>query len=692
MSASQSNNTLSRTMGLLAATSIGVGTMVGAGIFVFPGIAGAQAGPAALLSFVLSGAIALLVAVCTAELATAMPHSGGGYFFISRSFGPFWGTLIGTAQWIGLVFASAFYLVGFGEYSLELLREFNTGLSGQSFAFAVGATVLLLLLNVVGTKNVGRFQNLLVLSLTALLVLVFSYGLIDVLGIKGEREVFTHFFPEGKKAVLTTSALIFTSYLGFVQISTVAGEIKQPSKNLPRALIGSVLIVIILYLLVLFVTTSLLSVSELESMGETATLEVARKLIGRWGAVMVMIAGLLATLSSANASMMSSSRSVFALSKDRLLPKKASKINDRFNTPHISLILVALPIAVMLFRSNLEFFAEVASFLHLVIYAGICLSLVKLNAQQPHWFRPTFNIPAKNILGYLGAACCLGLTAFMETASILAGLAILGVAAVYYLAFQRKTTLPAPSSPSRQPQSLIERILIPVDVSEGEIAQMPKQLIKLFRASHVLVLGYKKIPEQTDPEQSEKEELKNRLEQYLEEQELSAVDLTSEVVRTKNVQESFSQAIEKHDCNAILSAHPIQYLRRILVPLYDSHQLTSRVEQLLKELKASSDVQLQLLLLPHKEEDTPDAEEWKRIIGEKLSGLDFNIDTSYYENGETALESPAGIIEETAKDSDLILLPESDPSDRDSFFNNFHQQIESAVSGPVMVVLKSDKH
>lgn len=267
---------LARTMGLLAATSIGVGTMVGAGIFVFPGITGAQAGPAALLSFLLSGLIALVVAACTAELATAMPNSGGGYFFVSRSFGPFWGTLVGIAQWIGLVFACAFYLVGFGEYSLELIRETNIGQSVNPAVFALPAAVLLLLLNVVGTRKVGKFQNLLVLSLTALLVLIFSYGLIDVLSVGGNKKVFSNFFPEGKRTVLTTSALIFTSYLGFVQISTIAGEIKEPSKNLPRALIGSVLIVIVLYLLVLFVTTSLLPVSELERMGETATLEVAQ--------------------------------------------------------------------------------------------------------------------------------------------------------------------------------------------------------------------------------------------------------------------------------------------------------------------------------------------------------------------------------------------------------------------------------
>lgn len=123
-------NKLKRTIGLIAATSIGLGAMLGAGIFVFPGLAGGSAGFAAIISFIIGGIIALLVAACTAELATAMPQSGGGYFFISRSFGTFWGTLTGISQWIGLIFACAFYLVSFGAYAITFLTELNiTGFS-----------------------------------------------------------------------------------------------------------------------------------------------------------------------------------------------------------------------------------------------------------------------------------------------------------------------------------------------------------------------------------------------------------------------------------------------------------------------------------------------------------------------------------------------------------------------------------
>ncbi len=114
---------LERTLGLSGGLAIGIGTMIGAGIFVFPGLAGAEVGTAATASFGVGGIIALLVALPTSELATAMPKSGGGYYFISRGLGTLAGTIVGLSLWLGLVFATAFYLVGLGFYALDALAE-----------------------------------------------------------------------------------------------------------------------------------------------------------------------------------------------------------------------------------------------------------------------------------------------------------------------------------------------------------------------------------------------------------------------------------------------------------------------------------------------------------------------------------------------------------------------------------------
>lgn len=428
---------LKRTMGVTAATAIGVGTMVGAGIFIFPGIAGGYAGPAAIISFLIGGLIAVIVASCTSELASAMPKSGGGYFFISRAFGPLWGTLIGIAQWIGLVFASAFYLMGFSDYFSQLLSNVGSNWTLPPLYFALLPVVALFAINIVGAKKVGRLQNVLVIFLTLILLLVFSYGLLQVLGVWGEKQLFQDFAPKGIGPIFPTTALVFTSYLGFVQIATIGGEIKNPKKNLPIALIASVVIVALLYVLVLLVSTSILSVTELERYGETAIVEVSKRILGTAGPLLVIGAGLLATLSSANASIISASRSVYALAKDNLITKKISRLNRRFGTPHFALLLAVLPVFGMLFLKNLELFAEVASFLHLVIYAGICLVLIHYRQKNYSWYQPGFILPLNKCLPIVGALGCMVLIFLMKAKSIIFGLVICVLVATYYWLFKK---------------------------------------------------------------------------------------------------------------------------------------------------------------------------------------------------------------------------------------------------------------
>lgn len=205
--------------------------MVGAGIFIFPGLAVGKAGPAALLSFIIGGLVALVIALCTAELVTAMPKKGGAYYLISRSMGKAAGSLIGFSQWIGLIFAAAFYLTGFGEYTIELAKEIGIQLDTPVMLIALGSALLLTALNIAGTKGVGKLQNTIVLILTGILSILFFYGLLKKFAWGSPQQGIEDFTPHGWFPVLSTSAMIFTSYLGFIQIATVAGEVKKPQKE-----------------------------------------------------------------------------------------------------------------------------------------------------------------------------------------------------------------------------------------------------------------------------------------------------------------------------------------------------------------------------------------------------------------------------------------------------------------------------
>src|SRR6056297_811096 len=145
---------LERTLGLTGGLAIGIGTMIGAGIFVFPGLAAGRAGPAAAVSFAIGGGIALLIALPASELATAMPRSGGGYFFVSRSMGTAYGAVVGLGLWLGLVFASAFYLVGLGHYASAVLAELGVVL-GFSPVIATGLVfgAVLTAVSIAGTEH-----------------------------------------------------------------------------------------------------------------------------------------------------------------------------------------------------------------------------------------------------------------------------------------------------------------------------------------------------------------------------------------------------------------------------------------------------------------------------------------------------------------------------------------------------------
>ena len=433
---------LERTLGLSGGLAIGIGTMIGAGIFVFPGIAAGQAGPAAAASFAIGAVVALLVALPASELATAMPKSGGGYYFISRGLGAFAGAVVGLSLWFGLVFATAFYLVGFGFYAVDALAEVGvtvgTGLViPLAVAFGAGFTVL----NVTGTENAAKLQNGIVALLLSILVVFLSIGTLDAVGIVGEPTAPEAFAPFGAFPVLTTAALVFTSYLGFAQIATVAGEMRDPGRNLPLAMVGSVIVVGVLYVVTVFVATSAFGSEQLATLGETAMVEVGRHFLGPWGALAIVLGGLLATMSSANASILSTSRAIYAVSKDAILPRWASRINLKYGTPHVALGLAGGPILVLTATGRVEVLAEVASFLHLLMYGLICVALIALRRDEPEWYDPAFRVPGYPVVPLLGAVASFGLIGFMQLTSQLIGLLIMAGTAGWYLYFARDVSL-----------------------------------------------------------------------------------------------------------------------------------------------------------------------------------------------------------------------------------------------------------
>src|SRR6056297_1106003 len=267
---------LAKDLGLLSAITIGIGTMIGAGIFVLPGTAVARAGPLAAATFVIGGVTALFTALSASELGTAMPKSGGAYFYVNRALGPLFGSISGWANWLGLAFASAFYMYGFGEYVNDFVGASALALGPVTISAAqmiglVGAA-LFIAINYVGAKETGGLQIAIVVTLLGILSLFTVVGLFNA-----ELESLRPIAPEGTPGeVLPVTAIVFVSYLGFVQITSVAEEIKNPGRNLLLAVIGSV--VYALFLVVLLAAVP----NELVANNDTAVVEAAELLFGQY--------------------------------------------------------------------------------------------------------------------------------------------------------------------------------------------------------------------------------------------------------------------------------------------------------------------------------------------------------------------------------------------------------------------------
>lgn len=675
-------------MGVFPATSIGLGAMLGAGIFVFPGIAGGYTGMAATLSFLIGGIIALLVAICTAELATAMPQSGGGYFFISRTFGGFWGTLVGIAQWVGLIFASAFYLVSFGEYAIGLLEEFGIDFISSAWIFSLAFTIILLVINILGTRGVGRIQNIMVISLAVILVLIFSYGLIDYLGLSNKDVAAQQFAPEGTLSIFTTTALIFTSYLGFVQIANIGGEIKKPGKNLPRSLIGSVLIAIALYIFVMFVCTATIEHEQLRKYGETATIEVARELLGNWGAVLTVFAGLLAALSSANASVISASRGVFALSKDNLINNRISDVNKRFGTPHLAVLLVTLPIAILLIKKELEVFAQVASILHLLIYGGICLSLLWLRYKQPNWYIPTFSVKWSKLIATIGASACFALVFFMEVTALLYSLGVIVIGLLYYLLFVRRPSVKIkhPQPPHVDVSMLQPDVLIPIPLEQGK-KDLPFEIMDSIPIKNALIVGYQDKPEQSDPEQTKEEyssegkdklaDITSRLKQY-------DIPVDERLLFEGNADDQIIKVIEENKPSYVLKLRPFSKIHKVIIPVHDRSQVNQQLATLIYTIKENFELNIVVHLFQSEDNEDSKKTGIRPIVDQTFSSLNITVD----EIKSTENKSPKEQIQEYAQSDHLVVWMQPD-TDEHKVFNDLILDKED-ISSPVIVICRPD--
>jgi len=412
---------LKRTLNVFDATSIGIGAIVGAGIFVVTGISAGLAGPAVILSVLISGAIASLTALSFAELSSAIPKEGGAYAYAHETISPFAGFMVGWLWLISNIVAGAAISIGLASYIAILIPSIPVK------AFAISACIIVTLINLFGIRESSLVNNVLVLVKISVLCFFITVGFFHL-----TPKNLVPLMPNGWIGVFQGAALIFFAYAGFARITTVAEEVKNPERTIPMAIMLSLGICMALYTLTSFTAVGLVNYRDLASSG--SPLSDAAIATGKPIASLVVTLGAItATTSVLLTTIIGLSRVSFAMSRNLQLPRLVGKFHTRFRTPYISIIIVGVAMTLLASFADLRQVVAVSSFASICYYATTNVSALLLRKRTAPRIG-AFKAPLYPVFPLLGLASCIMLIFFLAYDSILIGAVAAIAGGLYYLA------------------------------------------------------------------------------------------------------------------------------------------------------------------------------------------------------------------------------------------------------------------
>lgn len=413
---------LSREMTLIDVTLIGVGAMIGAGIFVLTGIAAGVAGPALIIAFSLNGVVALLTAMSYAELGSCYHDAGGGYLWVKEGLPKWNGFLSGWMSWFAHAVACSLYALGFGAYFDHVLREFGTTLPQWGFLspqkiLAASIAVIFAYVNYRGASETGKIGNLVTVGKIVILLIFIGFGL-EIIFKRGDLQAaLTPFFANGVGGVFKAMGLTFIAFQGFEVISQCSEEVKNPKRNIPRAIFLSLIIVLPIYLLVAVISLGTVDPGNmtpwdyLASHKEIALVEVAKTFfVG--GGIMLLVGGLISTMSALNATIYSSSRVAFAMGRDRNFPAFFSKVHKKNFTPHRAIMISLIIIVLMAISLPIEDVASAADIMFLLLFLQVNIAMIRLRKKRTDLDRG-FTVPLFPVLSIIGILMLLFLAIYM---------------------------------------------------------------------------------------------------------------------------------------------------------------------------------------------------------------------------------------------------------------------------------------
>jgi amino acid transporter len=476
---SSQNRSPSAELGLLDATMIGMGAMIGAGIFVLTGLAAEIAGPAALVVFGLNGVVTAFTGLSYAELAASIPKSGGGYAFVREIFDDRASFLMGWMLWFAYMIAGALYALGFAPNFLELLHVYGVVGSPETvgaiplpavdvalpFGFLLAFVAVLGLggLNAVSTAASGSAETIFTIIKVSILVVFVGFGLASPMFSSAE---FQPLFPEtgGPAAILPAMGLTFIAFEGYDLITTVTEEVENPRTNIPRAIFISLIATVIVYLAVVVVAIGTLGADGLAEAGEAGIATAATSFMPEGipiiqnGGALIVFGAVFSTLTALNAVVIASSRVAFSMGREGQLLPSFGQIHHRYGTPFVAILASA---AVMLGSVALptQSAGNMSSLFFLLSFIIVNVAVIRLRRERPNMNRP-YEMPFYPAPPLIGIVLNLLLTVVLieyliRTDPLALGLSVgwILLGGVAYMALQRVRNRSQPTDTEINPAS-----------------------------------------------------------------------------------------------------------------------------------------------------------------------------------------------------------------------------------------------
>jgi amino acid transporter/nucleotide-binding universal stress UspA family protein len=543
-----------RRFGLFHATTIGVGALMGAGVYVLIGLAANAAGPSVVLSYILCGLLAMFTTLMFADFSRINTKSGGGYIYVYDTLGGMWGFATGWFLALGSLFACGLYAIGFAQYAISF-----SGLHVHPFFVKTMAILVVVGLMILNTRQTGkgfRIQAILTWGNIAILLtlILFSFFYLDIENVKPV-------FPHGFKGTTAAISVIYISFFGYQLIANNADEIIEPEKVVPKAMKLSMIISLTIYVLIAFVAVMSVPWHELASSNAPLVL-LADRSFGGYGWLIISFGGVLASLAALNSTLVSQSRQVFVMGKHRFFPDILGKLDEITKTPKAALYLGGVLIVLALIFFDLEFIAKSANFCLLISLVPVSIALRKIYLKDPSkkpkqkWRR---------YLPELALLANLGLLMTLDIVSLAFGqqLALIGAAIYFFYARKRekrarKGVNISLTKTRKLPFFTGNRILVPVanPASQGALLAIAQALFAR-KGGEIVVMAIKDVPGKMDFYEalSDAGPTLEVIQRSIELAKETNTEIKPVVRASRNIASGIIEGAEEEDCNLIIMGY-----------------------------------------------------------------------------------------------------------------------------------------